>query len=490
MKRDVLLCAAALPVVCLLVYGRALEGFLLADDYTIIASFWNKGSRYLLGLLASDEIGGVWAEQFVRPLRPWTLALDGRFWGLEPLGFHLTNVLLHAVTSILIAILVVQLGGRLLPAFLASLLFLLHPLNVEAATWVSGRDETLAGAALLAAVACHLQAARGGRRLWLGLSRASFAMSLLAKEYALLLPAALWALAFLSPSGGDSRLRALKNSISTSVPMLGIIVVFLALRFHVSGNPLGGYGTGAAAHASVRPDLLIESVASFGGSLLKPFSARPYVAAAFLLGFLVPVVRAGDRRPALVAFWALLWPMLFLLPTHNLVYTPRHLYISFAGMTVAFGLVLAQGRAKREPALALAIGGAMALLFAPPTVTAVDHFTEVSNRCRIALSSIELAAESMPRGDVLVLVGMPAYKTAPWGFGWSLEDALRPPFVAEALDSRLQLVYRRQWRPEAWAAYRGKYSGRGVHVLAWNSRFHGIEILRDDQRASVPERVP
>jgi hypothetical protein len=257
----------------------------------------------------------------------------------------------------------------------------------------------------------------------------------------------------------------------------------------VSGNPLGGYGTGAAAHASIRPDLLIESAAHFAEDFLAPFAARPYVAAAFVLGFLAALVTARERGTSLL-FWALLWPALFLMPTHNLIYTPRHLYISFAGMTVAFGLVLAQARAKREPALALAIGGAMALLFAPPTVTAVDHFTEVSNRCRIALSSIELAAESMPRGDVLVLVGMPAYKTAPWGFGWSLEDALRPPFVAEALDSRLQLVYRRQWRPKAWAAYRGKYSGRGVHVLEWNSQFHGIEILRDDQRASVPERVP
>ena len=152
MKGDALLCAGALLVACLFVHGRALEGFLLADDYTVIGSFWGKGPWYLLGLLTSDEIGGIWPEQFIRPARPWSLALDGRIWGLEPLGFHLTNLLLHAGTSTLIAALVLQLGGRLLSALLASLLFLLHPVNVEVAAWVSGRDESLACAALLEAL--------------------------------------------------------------------------------------------------------------------------------------------------------------------------------------------------------------------------------------------------------------------------------------------------------------------------------------------------
>ena len=104
----------------------------------------------------------------------------------------------------------------------------------------------------------------------------------------------------------------------------------------------------------------------------------------------------------------------------------------------------------------------------------------MSERCRRAVSSIESASQRFPSGDVLVLVGMPAHQTPPWGFGWSQVDALRPPFVAEALDTRLELVSRRLWRPEAWAAYRARHPGRGIHVLAWNPAFDGVEILRDD----------
>jgi hypothetical protein len=481
-KRDAVLCAAALLVACLFVFGRALEGFLLADDYTVIGSFWGKGPWYLLGLLTSDEIGGIWPEQFIRPARPWSLALDGGIWALEPLGFHLTNLLLHAGTSMLIAALVLQLGGRLLSALLASLLFLLHPVNMEVATWVSGRDESLACAALLGAVTCHFAAGSSRRRLWLGLSCALFTVSLFAKEYALLLPAAIWALAWLSPAGGDSRLRALGNSLRSSIPMLGVIAAFLTLRFHATGHILGGYGAGAKAHATLRPDLLVDSVASFTRDLFSPLAARPYAAVVLALGLLVLVAMTmrpnTELRPALIVFWALLWPMLFLMPTHNLVYTPRHLYISFAGIAVAFGLLLAQSREKWLTRLALGIGGALVVLLAPPTLAAVEDFTRTSNRCRVALSSIELATRSMPRGDVLVLVGMPAHETPPWGFGWSVAEALRPPFVEEPIDSRLEVVYRRQWRPEAWAAYRGKYPGRGIHVLAWNPAFNGIEFLR------------
>ncbi len=493
-QRDVLLCAAALFMACLFVYGGALEGYLLADDYTIIGSFWGKDARYLLGLLTSDEIGGVWAEQFIRPVRPWSLALDGWIWGLEPLGFHLTNLLLHAATSALIGAVVLQLGGRLLSGFLASLLFLLHPVNVEVATWVTGRDESLACAALLGAVACHLAAASGRRRLWLGLSCALFAVSLFTKEYALLLPVAIWALALLAPPGGGSRLRALGDSLRSSIPMLGVIAAFLALRFHMTGHPLGGYGAGAEAHATLRPDLLVDSVASFARDLFSPFSARPYAAATLLLGLIGLVAMTfrpdAERRPALIAFWALLWPTLFLMPTHNLVYTPRHFYIAFAGVPVAFGLLLAQLHPKWKAGLALVMAGALVVLLVPPTLTAVENFTRMSNRCRVALSSIELATRSMPRGDVLVLVGMPAHETPPWGFGWSLADALRPPFVEEPIDSRLEVVYRRQWRPEAWAAYRGKYPGRGIHVLAWNPAFNGIEILRSAHLESSGEPLP
>jgi hypothetical protein len=478
---DALVCCVAVSISGLLVHGRSLDGFFLADDYTIIGSFWGKGAPYLAGLLVSDEIGGVWEERFVRPVRPLSLALEAGFSGLDPFRFHLTNLLLHTGSSALVGILVLQLGGPFLGAALASLLFLIHPLNVEAAVWISARDESLSGGFLLGAVACHLEAAKGRRRVWRVLAWALFTMSLFAKEYAMLLPVALWAWAWISPLEGRPRLRAVRESVRSSVPILAIIALFLALRSRVSGHPLGGYGDGSEAHVTLRPDFFVESVAGFARDLLVPLAGHPYLAGALLVG-LFPLVAKALRRDTArgpVLFWGLFWPTLFLMPTHNLVYTPRHLYASFAGIAVASGLLLIQAGDKWLLRLALPAGGALMVLLAPPTLASVDDFTRASTRCRTALSAVDLATRSFPHDDVLVLVGMPAHETPPWGFGWSLEDALRPPFVAESVDSRLEVVNRRQWRPEAWAAYRDKFPGRGIHVLAWNPVFLGIQMLRE-----------
>ena len=487
-RRDTLLCAFVLGACCLLLYGEALDGFFLADDYTILRSFWGKGADYLLRLLVSDEIGGVWPETFIRPIRPWSLALDGWVWGLEPFGFHLTNLALHTAAATAIAAIVLQLGGGLWAALPAALVFLLHPINLEVAVWISGRDESLSGAALLASVSCHLAASRTHGKLWRGLAVVFFALSLFAKEYALLLPAAMWAWALLAPPAGDSRVTALRAAFSRSIPELGIIASFLALRFFATGHPLGGYGAGASAHAALRPDLFLGSLRSFGSDLLSPLAERPVAAAAMGLAFVVPLAMAHSRERApkasLIAFWALLWPALFLIPTHNLVYTPRHLYISFAGIAVALGLLLARTTGKWRSAQFLVISAALPILLAPPTLSAVDDYTRMSNRCRSILSSVTLAARDFDRGAVLVLVGVPAHQRPPWAFGWSLSDALRPPFT-EGLDPRVELVYRRQWRLEAWNAYRNKYPGRGIHVLAWNPAFEGIEILREN----APEPV-
>ena len=137
--RDTVLCAFTLGAACLLVFGGSIRGFFLADDYTILGSFWGKGGAYLARLLVSDEIGGAWPETFIRPIRPWSLAIDGWIWGLEPFGFHITNVALHAATATAITLLLLQLGAGVSSALPAAMLFLLHPLNVEVATWVAGR---------------------------------------------------------------------------------------------------------------------------------------------------------------------------------------------------------------------------------------------------------------------------------------------------------------------------------------------------------------
>lgn len=145
------------------------------------------------------------------PLTWLSLAVDHAAWGLDPVGFHLTNVVLHALSAGLFLLVAHRLlafapaasGGegdadaRALPAAaLAALLFALHPLRVESVAWVTERKDVLSVALGLGAVLAYLHHARaaavraaapGGARGAPGrayaLSVALYALSLLAKSH-------------------------------------------------------------------------------------------------------------------------------------------------------------------------------------------------------------------------------------------------------------------------------------------------------------------
>ena len=87
--------------------------------------------------------------------------LEHHFWGQDPLGYHVVNILLHIGVALLLWRVLCQLG---LPwPFAASLLFALHPVHVESVAWVSERKNVLSGffymASLLAFLKWHLPSA-------------------------------------------------------------------------------------------------------------------------------------------------------------------------------------------------------------------------------------------------------------------------------------------------------------------------------------------
>ncbi len=60
-------------------------------------------------------------------------------------GYHLTNVLLHAATAVLLFLVLRSMTGRLWPSALAAALFAVHPLRVESVAWVTERKDLLSG---------------------------------------------------------------------------------------------------------------------------------------------------------------------------------------------------------------------------------------------------------------------------------------------------------------------------------------------------------
>jgi hypothetical protein len=96
---------------------------------------------------ASDLRGS--GGSFYRPLFWLSLAIDENLWGLNPAGFHLTNVLLHWLSGLFLFLLLRRLDVSSLSSAFTSLLWLGLPINSEAVAWISGRPYCLAACFLL-----------------------------------------------------------------------------------------------------------------------------------------------------------------------------------------------------------------------------------------------------------------------------------------------------------------------------------------------------
>jgi tetratricopeptide (TPR) repeat protein len=143
------------------------------------------------------------------PLNWVTYGLDYVLWGMNPIGYHFSSLLVHAANAVLfyfLSLRLLRLGlgtSNVLPnlpmrlaASFSALFFSLHPLQVEAVAWTLGREIAIAGFFFILTLFCYLKAAENAssglpRRRWTGAAWVLYAMSLLSKEVALTLPFAL-----------------------------------------------------------------------------------------------------------------------------------------------------------------------------------------------------------------------------------------------------------------------------------------------------------
>ena len=144
-----------------------------------------------------------------RPLTWLTLALDYELWGMNPAGYHLSSVLLHAANGVLLFFVARRLFA-LIPthqsiakqttswaAVISALFFSLHPLRVEPVAWASARNDVLAGLFFLGAIFCYLNylslpGEGSHRRVWFIGALLAYVLSLLSKASTVTLPLVLF----------------------------------------------------------------------------------------------------------------------------------------------------------------------------------------------------------------------------------------------------------------------------------------------------------
>ena len=169
--------AAAVPYA-----GTLGHGFALDDRTEIVGNAAIRSLTDLAAIFTSQTMAGSGLSTgLYRPLTTLSFAVDYALVGLNPWWFHLVNLLLHVVVSLLVFGVIRGWFGDRRVAFGAALLFAVLPVHVEAVANVAGRKELLAAAFLLATILVHRRAQAGGG--WrLALPPLTYAAALLSKE--------------------------------------------------------------------------------------------------------------------------------------------------------------------------------------------------------------------------------------------------------------------------------------------------------------------
>jgi protein O-mannosyl-transferase len=105
-------------------------------------------NRHVSGGLTGEGVLWAMTESYADNWHPLTWLshmLDCELYGLKPGGHHLTNVFLHAMTAILLFLVLRRLTGALWPSAWAAAIFAIHPLRVESVAWVAERKDVLSG---------------------------------------------------------------------------------------------------------------------------------------------------------------------------------------------------------------------------------------------------------------------------------------------------------------------------------------------------------
>jgi len=177
---------------------------------------WDDEENFVLNEsyrgLGWDQIRWMWTSHVTGhyiPVTWMTLGLDYEIWRMNPLGYHLTNILWHSANTLLFYSLALALFRRAIPessaklrariplgACFAALFFALHPLRVESVAWVTERRDVVSGMFYLLAILAYLRACQDaparplrGKYYWGCLTL--FVLAVLSKEMVVTLPVVL-----------------------------------------------------------------------------------------------------------------------------------------------------------------------------------------------------------------------------------------------------------------------------------------------------------
>ncbi len=348
------------------------DGIYVYQNPEVLAGLTWRGIRWAFTF---DQIGH-W-----HPVTWFSHMLDSSVWGRRAGGHHLTSVLLHLTTTILLFLALKQMTGALWRSAVVAALFAIHPQRVESVAWIAERKDILSGLFFVATILAYLRyTARPGVARY-AIVALLFALGLMSKGMLVTLPVVLllldyWPLArfesvssevtprrqirarFLALAGEKVPLLILSaaSCVVTSLSPEKIPPVFQMPLFWRIENAIVSYVI-YIKQMFYPVGLGLPYLNSTGG-----FTAREVIAALVLLAAIsIAAFLYRKQFPYLIVGW--LWYLVMMLPVIGLVQmsyaarADRYTYLSHIGLylMVVWGTVdLTRGRPRLRQLLSFA----------------------------------------------------------------------------------------------------------------------------------------
>ena len=198
--------------------------------------------------------GKILGRSGYRPIRTFTYALNSALGGMNPFGYHVFNVLLHAANSLLVFLFLRSIQGRIDVSFLGAMLFAVHPVQTASVAYISGRKDLLAAFFVLLALLSYNKWRRQGGWQGLTLTGSALLLAILSKEVAAVFPV-LFLLVDLCRRGSGCQLQARPGLVETlkqsarlySVLFAASIAAVYYAVVWTEASRLGGYWGGTLA---------------------------------------------------------------------------------------------------------------------------------------------------------------------------------------------------------------------------------------------------
>lgn len=343
--------------VAFIIYLPTIWNRFVWDDIQLITHPLNLGKNpysFFLG-------GGI----YYRPFLHLSMAIDYSFWHLNPMGYHLTNVLLHSIASLLVfltGLLIIRKKSVndefenknkriILPALLSAIIFAIHPIHTESVAWISGRTDILSTIFLLLAFLSFLIYSKESKFSGLILTCIFFLFSLFSKEnaFSLILIILIYSLLIDMP----------RKKIALSLSLV-IIIYFILRQSKVINMMISSPGTENAffsADIQIKNifSILMGAIGYYFQKLLLPLNLNllpdiPKNPLIFLIGFspfLLAIILYFKRHN--FVFFLISWIILTLLPSLFILVSQigspigeRYLYLPSVGFCILAGFLFSK----------------------------------------------------------------------------------------------------------------------------------------------------